>query len=251
MKKLRKKIRPSPRVYARLLKKLVTLRRKGKRVAWGRVASHASACRARMVSANRTHSVDALPLPTYSPELQQEMPEEYRQWYRAILKDRTGRKALELSRKFWGVPYPPTIKAFNVGGKKMNFLTGMGWTNQVHVAKSRPGTNNPARKVKRKKIKGHWDVGCSPDGRTIYILSGSKEKRPWKFVGYAPETNYIPERELEEAGTFKAGAQWRHLHDDEGGEWPKVYADHGGRLGRFTNFRYGKGTYRIGKWIRR
>jgi hypothetical protein len=103
----------------------------------------------------------------------------------------------------------------------------------------------------RVTVEGRWYVACRPDGRQYMIFTGRKFKGPWRFVGYAPKTTYIPTKELELAGTPKKNTQWEHMHDDEGGKWPRVYADHGGKLTSATNFIYDVGTYTTTDWMRR
>jgi hypothetical protein len=174
------------------------------------------------------------------------MPRGYKRDYEECRNYPDGRKVLNRHEKFWRVPYPPRIDKFPhlFPGKRV-FLTGLGWTPRVDLAESR------AQDSPRATVKGRWYVACRPDGRQYMIFTGRKFVKPWKFVGYAPKTTYIPTKELELAGTPKKDTQWEHLHDDEGGKWPRVYADHGGRLTSSTNFIYDVGTYTTTDWMRR
>jgi hypothetical protein len=230
-----------------MLKKLARYKRERKGRAWERLKQTATAIRKRMIAANRSHPVDGLPTPVYPRNLKRWMPKDYKETYEECRRNSLGRKVLNRHKEFWRVPFPPRIDKFPkmFPGKKV-FVTGMGWTPKVYLAQSRNAD------AKRTVVKGHWFVACRPDGRQYMIFNGkSAPKGPWRFVGYAPQTDYIPSKELEQAGSPKAGFHWQHLHDDEGGVWPKVYADHGGKLSSSSNFIYDVGTYTTTDWIRR
>jgi len=249
-KKTSKRRALSPKTYTAMLKRLARFRRSGKGRAWARLRQSASAYRKRMIAANRHHPVDGLPMPVFPKDLKRGMPPGFRLDYEKMMRHPEGRSVLARHKGFWRVPFPPTISTFDIGPKNEDiYLMGMGFTDQVHLADSRHGDKNPG--VRKTKVKGRWNIACTPNGRQIIIFTGRKLKNTWKFVGYAPETHYIPTPELEDAGTPKKNVHWRHTHDDEGGQWPRVFADHGGRLGKDTNFLYDYGTYSVTDWIRR
>ena len=241
-----RKRRVSPKTYTAMLRKLALYRRQGRVRAWERLKQSASATRRRMIAANRTHPVDGLPMPVFPKDLHQRMPPGFRRDYERAKRNRSGASVLKRHKRFWRVPYPPSIDHYDIGPKNKDiYLMGMGWTPEVHVSAAR----NPG--AEKTVVKGRWKVACSPNGRQIVIFTGRQFKGPWKFVGYAPETDYIPTGELDRAGTPKGNTKWVHTHDDEGGVWPRVFADHGGKLTKATNFIYGTGTYSVTDWIRR
>ncbi len=135
----------------------------------------------------------------------------------------------------------------NVVPRGMNLvMVGMGRTPEAYLRTAPKGVRG-----EKTKLGGKWIVACDTSGRHILILSGKKIKGALRFVGYAPETHYIPTDDVERAGTHKAGKHWRHLHSDDGGKFPKVYADRNGKLDKDSNLVYAKGTYSVTDWIRR
>ncbi len=63
-------------------------------------------------------------------------------------------------------------------------------------------------------------------------------------MGYAAAAEYV----VPKGKGFKARGQtthYTHKFHDEGGRWPKVYAD------QFGNMKFVGGTFSINKWIRR
>lgn len=206
-----------------------------------RLRRKASRLRLRMIGRNRKHAADETEPKQYG-KLKRGMPRAYKKLL-AKLKGKGARKALDKYRKFWGIPYPTNIQAVkSKRGTGTRYLVGMGVSPAVSLAN---GPRGKATKVKR--LRGKRVVATDAAGRKIYVLASltkpiGKNKR---FVGYAPVTEYIPTRDMEAAGTFKKGRHWVHEHHDEGGKWPKVFKDSSG------NFIYGRGTYRIGKWIRK
>jgi hypothetical protein len=231
--------------YSALLKELRMARGKKKK----KLRKAASHYRKRMIARNRFHLEDLLPKPRRSNKLRGSMSKDYRDILSKAEASKVGKKALRKYRSFIGIPYPTEISLIADGKKgskrkgKLKFLVGMGYTPRVLIA---DGPKGKAKKVKQ--IKGRRQVACSPDGKKIYILK-NKARGPvgkkLKFVGYVPETHYVLTRGQENAGSFKKGKYWVHEHSDEGGQWPKVYKDSSG------NYVYGKGTYHVGKWIRR
>jgi hypothetical protein len=161
-----------------------------------------------------------------------------------VRKDPKGRKALARYKKFWGLSHPTEIKTLEIPGprNKTVFLVGMGRSPQVNLA------NGNSKGAVRKRVRGKFLAATDAEGKRIFMLSGrsSKDsKARTKFVGYAPETHYIPTDKMENAGTFKKGRYWVHKHDDDGGAWPVVKKDQAG------NFVYEPGTYRVKDWIYR
>ncbi len=199
-----------------------------------------------MIGGNPSHHAeDDDPPPQYDGDLEERMPGNYRRQLEELKKSPEGRKALARYKKFWGIPFPTEIRTVEVPGpknKKM-YLVGMGVSPEVHISegkKKSPG--------KRKVRKGKRIAATTADGKRIVILSGKDSKatkQELKRLGFAPETHYVPTNQMEDAGTFKKGKYWVHLHSDEGGEYPPLYEDQAG------NFWYGPGTYSVDKWIRR
>jgi len=197
-----------------------------------------------MISRNRSHPAGSLKgydLKT----LQKQMPKKYRHLLAKVTKSAEGRKALKRYRKFWGLPFPMRIRALKMPGpkNKVVFLVGMGKAPSVQLA---DGPKGKAKKVWRVKRKGQI-AAVDASGRRIVILSGrngfgSGKKK--KFLGFVPETHYVPTKEMEDAGTHKKGRYWIHRMGEEGGTWPKAYEDEAG------NVIYDKGSYRVTDWIR-
>jgi hypothetical protein len=200
-----------------------------------------------MIAANKYHAEDDEPRKKWDiAKLRKAMPKSYRQalWY-VENKVPGGRKALRRYRAMSGLPFPPEIKLVQMPGPKSKkiALAGIGKSPEVQLA---DGNEYHVRKIKQIRGRGH--VATDASGKRIYILRGknSNATRPsYKFVGHAPETHYVLSPGEEKAGAFKRGKYWVHQHTDEGGRWPKVYVDQAG------NFVYGRGTYSVGKWIRR
>jgi hypothetical protein len=202
-----------------------------------RLIRRAASIRRRAIASNRGHPEDETPRMVYSKDLKRRMPAKYRHMLHGVLRTRGGKAALAKFRKFWGIPYPTEL--LMLPGNLRKPLVGMGRTPEVVLADSPGG--------RTRKLRGSWTGAFDPSGRQIFLLTkkGLPKRPQWKFVGYAAETHYVPTKGMEMAGSFKRGKYWVHEHSDEGGSWPKVYRDQNG------NFRYGRGTYHIGKWIRR
>lgn len=167
---------------------------------------------------------------------------------RAARKSKEGRAALRRHKNFYRVPYPPEVKLLKGYGRKgkTKWMVGLGRSPFMHLssgAKKRTG--------KRWKVNGKFRVVTDAKGRRLYVISGRPPKGKFKFVGYAPETWYIPPKKVELAGSPKRGKWWRHLHHDAGGKWPKVLADRNGKMDSKSNFFYAPSTYRVTDWIRR
>lgn len=202
-----------------------------------------------MVAANsRHHAEDDLPKLSRGKEqeLWRKMSPKTRARLKQVMSTAEGRKALKRYRSFTGLPFPPEIKLLQLPGpkNKTKVLVGMGNSPEMQLA---DGDEKNVSKVRR--VKGKRFAATDADGKQIFVLSGRSgraEEPRLKFVGYAPETHYVLTRGEENAGTFKKGKYWVHSHgSEEGGKWPRVYQD------QFGNFHYGRGTYRVGKWIRR
>lgn len=158
-------------------------------------------------------------------------------------------KALSRYKKFWGLKAP--VKVHRIQGpatKKNGYLVGMGNCPVVVLANAKKkGRGVTIRKIRESRV-----AATDPSGRRIFLLSrggksklGRAAKGKLKFIGWVPETHYIPTRGMERAGTFKKHAHWTHEHNDKGGRWPKAFVDDRG------NVIYGRGTYRITDWIRK
>lgn len=156
-----------------------------------------------------------------------------------VSRSRRGRAALSRFRKFWGIRDVPSLKVLPGPG----VLVSMGKSPAVTIAN---GPNK--RKATRITRKRHNRmVATDASGRRIYIIGsqGLPAKPKLTFIGWAAKTEYIPSKDIEKAGTGKRGKHWIHDHTDEGGRWPKLYADQRG------NYHYGRGTYSVSDWIRK
>lgn len=155
---------------------------------------------------------------------------------------RASPRARGLLKRFWGVRNAPSIKL--ISGKlpgigKNSTLVGLGQSPAVTIA---DGPKNRHTKIVRKIH--HGQLVTNARGKRLFILTGKKPPGgKLRFIGYAPQTEYVPYKGVETAGSFKKGKHWIHRHDDAGGRWPKVYMDQNG------NYVYATGSYKIGKWI--
>lgn len=167
-------------------------------------------------------------------------------------RSQSGASALKRFKKFWGLHAPERLVLVQGGPQKgVEWLTGLGVTRGLLLSRSDKGTG---RHGKPQVLRGHWIVAVNPSGKQMVFLSGKPVSGPWRPVGYAPETRYIPTGDLESAGTHKKGRHWVHLHGkrDEGApariarlpdsafRWPRVYADRNGKISPESNFRYGE-----------
>ncbi len=154
-----------------------------------------------------------------------------------------GRGAQALAKRFWGLKQTPEIKVFpNIRGVP-KALAGLGHCGAIVLA---DGPKGKARRFKTIKRPGY--LAADSSGRRMFILRRRQRRskgRKRRFLGYVARTDYFPTRKLEQAGTFKRKTLWQHKHDDEGGKWPRAYADGAG------NIFYKPGTLTIGKWLRR
>jgi len=175
------------------------------------------------------------------------MPEPYKQALSNYAATKEGRKALSRYRKFWGVPYPVELDDYEIPGpNKTVRMVGLGTTPHAYISGKPQGKGGRAR-----RIKGPFLVVADANGKQVMLLRKRKSKqrrgnrRKKKFLGWVPQTDYVPSAALEKAGTFKRGKYWVHKHDDEGGTWPKAWQDQQG------NIIYGPSTLRVDKWMRR
>lgn len=173
------------------------------------------------------------------------MPGDFKSLLRELESSNTGRAARKKYKQFWGIPYPTEIVKTRLGaGRGRKIFVGMGRSPAVVLADGPKGRNARTWKDRKSRI-----VATDPSGRRIFVLTREWHRKPFgknlRFVGYAPETHYVPWPGVERAGSFKKGKYWIHKHDDERGKWPKVFKDSSG------NFIYGPGTYTVGTWIRR
>jgi hypothetical protein len=161
---------------------------------------------------------------------------------------REAKQALRRFRKFWGLKRPTKVlRVPPLGVKKRGVLVSMGISPQVVLA------NGPrkGRGVKIRRIRQKMYAATDSTGKKIFLLKKGKSKLgraprgKLKFLGWVPETHYVPTKDLERAGTFKKGAYWTHKHDDKGGRWPKAFVDDRG------NLIYKGGTFRVTDWIHR
>lgn len=224
--------------YMVCVRKLASMRTRNG--AWHSLKRKASRLRKRMIARNPSRAVI---------KVARKGTRAYQSLRAAASRTKTGRAVAHRFKRFWGVKEPPKITLVQGGPKRLTWIAGMGITPQVTLVSAQKGTRGH---VTRRAIKGHWMIATEKSGRHIIILSHRRPvKGKFKPVGYAPETRYIPTRDLEEAGTPKAGKYWRHLHGRADSEklkrlphsklvWPLVYADRNGKVAPDSNFIYDK-----------
>lgn len=231
------------KAYMSMLKKRQKLKKRGKHARWLRLGKKASAYRKRMIAANRGH-----PRPKRKTRAVTMSPES-KALYSKILKTGDGKKVDKRFKQFWGLKGPPSVRAIPGGPKGLIPLVGMGHTDQVHIS-----TGNKGEKGKKTRIlRGRWNVATERSGKHVILLSKRPMSGGLKFVGFVPITYYVPPKDIEAAGTHKAGFVWKHIHGAADGmkvpkhqlEWPKVYADRNGKIDSSSNFVYG--STKLGK----
>lgn len=169
-----------------------------------------------------------------------------------LMGSATGKSLLRRTRRFWNVPFPPAVSFLT--GSKEHALRSMGIRGLMSMGRSDRVVIRASKTKKRsatKTLRGKWKPYADVGGKRIILLSGKKIQLPFVKVGVAPETWYFPTKAMEALGTDKARTMWRHLHTDDGGKPPDLYADRGGKIDRNSNFVYGRGTYSVTDWIRR
>ncbi len=236
------------KAYMRLLKKRQSLKKRGMHAKWLKLGKKASAYRKRMIAANRGH-----PQPRQKKKDVTMSPESKTLFAKAI-KTKDGKKVVQRFKQFWGLKGIPSVKAIPGGPKGIVPLVGMGHTDQVHIS-----TGNKGEKGKKTRvIRGRWNVATEKSGKHVVLLSKRPMSGGLKFVGYAPITYYVPPKDIEEAGTHKAGFVWKHIHGQTDGmkvpkselTWPKVYADRNGKVDSSSNFVYGSTKHgKITTWM--
>lgn len=192
-----------------------------------------------MIAMNRRHA------PVLMRRGKRAMSSALRKALQSATRTAAGKKGLRRLRKFWkaeptfvGKFDDQALKKFNLGA-----LVSMGRSNRV-VLKLKGAS-------KTETLRGKWQPYTDANGRRILILTGRKIKPPFREIGVAPETWYYPSKAMEQAGTHKGQTMWRHLHTDDGGKPPRVFADRNGKIDKDSNFVYAKGTYSVTDWIRR
>ncbi len=221
------------REYERLVKRLVRLREK------------ASKARRRMIAGNRRHDEELTARKWTKKEkeaLKKAMPAGMRREINRLQRSKRGRAALKAYELFWGLPFPPEIVIRKVKGKKR------GRTPLVSLGRSPMLLLSAKRGARPKRVKWKRDLVYDPLTKRMMILnprSTGARGLGLQLIGYAPETHYVPTRDMERTGTFKRGKYWVHQHSDDGGRWPGVFLDTNG------NLFYGKGTYKVDRWLRR
>lgn len=236
------------KAYMSILKKRLKLKKRGKHAQWRKLGRKASAYRKRMIAANRGH-----PRPNRVTKSVKMSPESKALYSRAV-KSRDGKLVAKRFKKFWGIKSPPSVKAIPGGPKGIVPLVGMGHTDQVHISTGNKGD----RSKKTRILKGRWNVATEKSGKHVILLSKRPMSGGLKFVGYAPVTYYVPPKDIEAAGTHKAGFVWKHVHGQADGKavpkheltWPKVFADRNGKLDASSNFVYGSTKHgKITTWM--
>ena len=163
-----------------------------------------------------------------------------------VQRTRKGRRAVSRFKRFWfsgGKSSIPAIRMIDVPGVgKTEPYVGLGKSPAIYVADGPKNRHTKIRKIKRRGI-----LVADARGKRLVILSGRTAKGPRKLkrLGYIPQTDYVPFGDVEKSGSFKAGKHWQHSHSDDGGKWPLAHTDQAG------NVWYSRGTFTVGKWIRR
>ncbi len=231
------------KAYMSLLTQRQQLRKRGLHSKWLKLGKKASAYRKRMIKAN-SH-----PLPSRGKKKPVKMSPESKALYSKVIKTSDGKKVAKRFKQFWGLKGPPSVKAIQGGPKGLIPLVGMGHTDQVHISTGNKGEKGKSTRV----IRGRWNVATERSGKHVLLLSKRPMSGGLKFVGYAPITYYVPPKDIEAAGTHKAGFVWKHEHGQADGKtvpknqltWPKVFADRDGKVDSSSNFVYG--STKLGK----
>ncbi len=257
----------SAKQYMAVLRKMAQQKkRKGGFKAWLGLAKRAAHMRKRMIAANFGRH-QAVPLVKSPKAAFAKMPPKYRQMYKWITSTKDGRKVERGFKEFWNLPFPPEIKMVKGGAKNRIIpLIGMGEAPEIHLS-----TENKGGRGKKTVVKGKWKIATDASRKHLIILGDRPIKKPFKFVGYAPETNYIPSKDIEEhleallkAGWLtneqaaKLGKWWRHLHGENDSvkqvsenklKWPAMYADRNGKVDKNSNFISDKTpTFKVRDW---
>ncbi len=234
-------------------KKYMALLRQRRRTAkhsrkWARLGRKASVFRKRMIAANKGgHTTGKMQKCSMSPES--------KKLYGQLLRTSDGKAVAKRFKQFWKLSCPPSVKPIAGGPKGVVPLLGMGHTDKVLISNGQKGQQGKQTRT----IKGRWNVATEKTGKHVILLTKRPMSGKLVFVGYAPETFYIPPPDIEKAGTHKAGFVWRHIHGAADGNakipkaqlvWPKVYADRGGKVDVSSNFVYGSTKHgRITTWM--
>ncbi len=223
--------------YMKILKQRRQLKKRGQYAKWAKLGKKASAYRKRMIARNRGHTQQTRRIKSVR------MSPESKALYEHTIKTSDGKRVAKRFKQFWKLPGPPSVKKIQGGPKGIIPLMGMGHTDQVHISTGNKGERNKKTKV----LKGRWNVATEKSGKHVLLLSSRPMSGGLKFVGYAPITYYIPPKDVEAAGTHKAGFVWKHVHGQADGKnipkneltWPKVFADRDGKVDSSSNFVYG------------
>ncbi len=234
--------------YMKLLKRRMSLKRSGKMSEWKRLEKKASVYRKRMIG-NPGHTVQRK-LPKKCA-----MDAKSKELLARTLRTADGKAVAKRFRQFWKIPCPPSVKLIPGGDPKSTVpLVGMGHTKEVFLSDGQKGQKGKKQRV----IRGNWQVATERTGRHVLLLSKRPMSGALKFVGFAPQTIYIPPADVEKAGTHKAGFIWKHVHGQPDGKsiprnelnWPKVYADRDGKVDGSSNFVYGSTKHaKITDWM--
>lgn len=222
------------KAYLKMLKKRRYLKKRGQVAKWIKLGRKASLYRKRMINPH--------PLPNKKSK-NVKMSAESRRLFSKAIKTSDGKRVAKRFKQFWGLKGPPSVKAVPGGPKGLVPLVGMGHTNKVHISSGNKGEKGKSTKI----ISGRWTVATERSGKHVLLLSKRPMSGGLKFVGYAPITYYVPPKDIEAAGTHKAGFVWKHKHGEKDGKniplkelkWPPVYADRGGKVDSSSNFVYG------------
>ncbi len=215
---------------------------------WARVSGRAMKLRERMIALNRSHAPAAMssrPMARMSPASAR--------LYRQAHQSKEGKAVAGRFKRFWKIPGPPKIDLKDgPGGSKKIWLVGMGTTPVVFLS-----TGQKGQRGKKISIRGQWLVNTDGSGRHVVLLSSRKMSGPLKHVGFAPQTHYVPPKDVEEAGTHKRNTYWIHRHGVNDQErnvkrlvWPAVFADRNGTVDKDSNFVYAKNhLMRVDDWM--
>lgn len=232
----------------KLLKQRRHLKRSGQHAKWAALGKKASTYRRRMIARNRGHTRHKGKISSVR------MSPESKRLYKLATKTRDGKQVAQRFKQFWKIGGPPSVKKIPGGPKGIVPLLGMGHTDQVHISTGNKGERGKKTRI----IKGRWNVATEKSGKHVVLLSQRPMSGGLKFVGYAPITYYIPPKDVEAAGTHKAGFVWKHVHGQADGKripkneltWPKVFADRNGKVDSQSNFVYGSTKHgKITTWM--
>ena len=215
-----------------------------------RCAKRRTTKRSRVTRRNRAHPTSRLSYRQALTRIRRTRLKNLSEKDRKVFRSKSGKQQISLFANFWRIPKVPSIR-WIPGPKTTTPAVGMGFTPIMYISDHKRGQGGK----RQTEIRGNWHVitrasGSRAKGRTIYFMTGKKLNGPMRQVGWAPKCMYIPYKDVEAAGSPKAGSNWKHAFSDDHGVWPEVYADTP-TLSKKTNFVVTNGTFTVSDWIRR